>query len=137
LSLCLDTCVLVDVMRGAKKHYQLRFEAELEVGASLHLSPIVAHELELGVLLSARPEHHRRLVEQLCSAMVRHDWTLDDAHEAAKVRAELQWAGEPIETPDVFLAGQARRRGWTVVTSNLKHFSRVAGLNYTDWTPDA
>jgi tRNA(fMet)-specific endonuclease VapC len=135
LNLCLDTCVLVDVMRGAKPHYQQRLAAEMEAGAELHLSPIVAHELELGILLSARPDHHRRLVERLCSAMVRHDWTLDDAREAAKVRAELQRGGERIEAPDIFLAGQARRRGWTLITANLKHFSRIAGLEFTDWAP--
>ena len=135
MNLCLDTCVLVDVLRGAKPHYQQRLEAEMEAGAVLHLSPVVAHELELGVLLSARPDHHRRLVERLCSAMIRHDWTIDDACEAAKVRAELKRSGERIEAPDVFLAGQARRRGWTLITANRKHFSRIAGLDFTDWAP--
>lgn len=137
MNLCLDTCVLVDVMRGAKPHYQVRMEAEMAAGAVLHLSPIVAHELELGILLSARPAHHRRLVEQLCSAMVRHDWTLDDAREAAKVRAELQLAGARIEAPDVFIAGQVRRRGWTLITANLKHFSRISGLDFDEWAPPA
>ncbi|MBL8770367.1 MAG: PIN domain-containing protein [Phenylobacterium sp.] len=137
MNLCLDTCVLVDIMRGGKPHYQRRLQAELSAGSTVHLSTIVAHELELGVLLSARPEHHRRLVDRLCDAMVRHDWTLDDAAEAAKVRAELQRRGEPLEAPDVFLAGQARRRDWTLVSANRKHFARISGLDYIDWMQDA
>ena len=60
-------------------------------------------------------------------------WTLfdeDDAREAGQVRAELETAGRPIGAYDVLIAGQARRRGATVVTSNANEFSRVKGLKW-------
>ena len=34
---------------------------------------------------------------------------------------------------DAFLAGQARRHGATLVTSNANEFARVAGLKWEDW----
>ena len=64
------------------------------------------------------------------------EWTLfdeDDARAAGTVRAELEAIGKPIGAYDVLLAGQARRRGATVVTSNSKEFARVAGLKWEEW----
>jgi predicted nucleic acid-binding protein len=40
----------------------------------------------------------------------------------------------PTGAYDVLLAGQARRRGATLVTSNVGEFDRVAGLKWEDWT---
>jgi tRNA(fMet)-specific endonuclease VapC len=34
----------------------------------------------------------------------------------------------------VLIAGQAKARGLTVVTNNVREFSRVAGLRVEDWT---
>ena len=49
------------------------------------------------------------------------------------MRAELETAGTPIGAYDVLLAGQARRRGATLVTSNVREFMRVSGLKWEDW----
>jgi tRNA(fMet)-specific endonuclease VapC len=50
------------------------------------------------------------------------------------VRAEIEAAGKPIGADDVLLAGQARRRGATLVTSNQREFDRVRGLRWEDWS---
>jgi tRNA(fMet)-specific endonuclease VapC len=57
----------------------------------------------------------------------------DDARAAGAVRAELETIGKPIGAYDVLLAGHARRRGATLVTSNAKEFERVVGLKSEDW----
>jgi len=41
--------------------------------------------------------------------------------------------GTPIGGYDVLIAGQARARGLTLVTRNLREFGRVAGLSVEDW----
>ena len=41
--------------------------------------------------------------------------------------------GKPVGAYDVLLAGQARRRGATLVTSNTKGFARVQRLKWEDW----
>jgi len=133
LNLCIDTSVAVDLMRGRKPHYRARLDAASHAKATFHLSTIVLHELLLGVRLSARPEHQMRLVDHFRSGMVTHDWSADDAAEAAAIRAELIKSGLRIELPDIQIAGQARVRGWSVVTANKKDFSRIAGLSLIDW----
>ena len=49
------------------------------------------------------------------------------------MRAELEIAGKPIGAYDVLIAAQARRRGATLVTSNVAEFDRVTGLKLEDW----
>ena len=49
------------------------------------------------------------------------------------MRAELEIAGKPIGAYDVLIAGQSRRHGATLVTSNVAEFDRVAGLKWEDW----
>ena len=46
----------------------------------------------------------------------------------------LEKAGTPICAYDLLIAGQALRRGLTVVTANTAEFGRVAGLSWEDWT---
>jgi len=65
------------------------------------------------------------------------EWTVfddEDAREAGTVRAELELVGKPIDAYDVLIAGQARRRGATLVTSNAREFDRIAGLKWEDWS---
>ena len=38
---------------------------------------------------------------------------------------------------DVLIAGQALARGWTVVTANVREFSKASGLKVIDWTATA
>lgn len=120
-------------MRGRKPVYRDRFESAQLAGDTFYLSTIVLHELLLGVRRSARPGHQMSLVEHFRSGMVIQDWTENDAAEAAEIRARLIGQGTPIDLPDVLIAGQARCRGWSVVTANTKDFSRVDGLSLIDW----
>ena len=50
-----------------------------------------------------------------------------------KLRAALERVGQPIGAYDVLIAGQALRRGLTLVTSNAREFGRVKGLLWEDW----
>ena len=56
-----------------------------------------------------------------------------EVYNADDLRPELEAAGQPVGAYDVLLAGQARRRGATLVTSNVREFERVAGLKWEDW----
>jgi tRNA(fMet)-specific endonuclease VapC len=46
----------------------------------------------------------------------------------------LERSGTPIGAYDLLIAGQALRRGLTVVTANASEFGRVAELSWVDWT---
>ena len=98
------------------------------------LSAIVAFELWYGVAKSQRKESNAKRLDAFFAGPL--EWTPfdeDDARAAGVVRAELEASGTPIGAYDVLLAGQARRRDATLVTSNVKEFGRVAGLKWEDW----
>ena len=55
------------------------------------------------------------------------------AETYGRVRAELERAGVPIGEPDTRIAAIALSRNLTVVTVNVRHFSRVPGLAVENW----
>ena len=48
-------------------------------------------------------------------------------------RAALEVRGAPIGAMDLMIAAHARSLGATVVTRNVRHFSRVPGLAVENW----
>jgi tRNA(fMet)-specific endonuclease VapC len=62
------------------------------------------------------------------------DFDDEDARTAGQARSTLEKAGTPIGAYHLLIAGQALRRGLTVVTASTSEFSRVAGLSWQDWT---
>ena len=55
------------------------------------------------------------------------------AAHAARLRVAQEAAGTPIGPHDTLIAATALRHGATLVTRNVREFSRVAGLRWVDW----
>lgn len=58
-----------------------------------------------------------------------------DSHYG-EIRAGLQRQGQPIGHNDLLIAAHARALGLTLVTNNLREFSRVPGLRLENWLAD-
>lgn len=132
--LSLDTNVLIEVMRGVKRHVRARLDEALAAGVEVKVSTIVAQELVLGAHLSARPEHQ---LEKIGATLARLDvepWSWEDALATGRLRAELEGVGRGIGAYDTMIAGQALARGWKVVTADVVDFSRFDGLPIIDWS---
>ena len=99
--------------------------------ADIGLSAIVSHELYFGAFKSQRRDHNLAIVDGLLFEVVPFDQ--EDARHAGEVRATLGALGTPIGPYDVLIAGQARSRGLTLVSRNLREFGRVQGLNVENW----
>lgn len=93
------------------------------------------YELWYSVAKSSRvQENTERLRIFLSGNVDLLDFDDEDARSTAQVRATLESAGTPIGAYDLLIAGQALRRGLTVITANTSEFSRVTGLSWQDWT---
>ena len=93
----------------------------------------VLYELEYGLARSNAPEKRRtQLAEFLRSARL-IDFDANCAQAAGKLRAELEFAGQPIGPLDGLIAGTALAHGATLVTHNTREFARIAGLRLEDW----
>ncbi|MHB1292986.1 MAG: PIN domain-containing protein, partial [Sulfuricella sp.] len=51
----------------------------------------------------------------------------------ADIRNKLERAGTPIGPNDLLIASHARALGLTLVTDNVREFSRVPGLAVENW----
>jgi tRNA(fMet)-specific endonuclease VapC len=130
----LDTNACVALINGTPKEVRRRFRRAIARDTTMLVSSVVAFELWYGVAKSQRREANtERLNAFLAGPLEWIDFDEVDAREAGTVRAELERAGRPIGAYDVLIAGQARRRRVTLVTSNGREFDRVTGLKWENW----
>ena len=99
--------------------------------ADIGLPSIVMHELYFGAFRSQRIERNLALVDRLRFEVLPFDQ--DDARRAGEIRAALAAQGTPIGGYDVLIAGQARARGLTLVSRNVREFARVESLCVENW----
>jgi tRNA(fMet)-specific endonuclease VapC len=130
----LDTNACIALINGNEANVRRRFQRAVARDSVILLSSIVAFELWYGVAKSQRPESNTARLEAFFAGPL--EWALfddEDARAAGTIRGELEAVGKPIGAYDVLLAGQARRHGATLVTSNSKEFARVSALKWEDW----
>ena len=130
----LDTNACIALINGNEASVRRRFQRAVARDSVILVSSIVAFELWYGVAKSQRKDSNTQRLDALFAGPL--EWTVfdeEDARAAGTVRTELEALGKPIGAYDVLLAGQARRRGATLVTSNANEFARVAGLKWEDW----
>ena len=127
----LDTNACIALINGAPGEVRRRFQRHRQGG---HHPVVLCGGVRTLVRSRQEPALNTQRLETFCAGPL--EWTLfddQDAREAGTVRAELEANGKPIGAYDVLLAGQARRLGATLVTSNVREFERVAGLRWEDW----
>jgi tRNA(fMet)-specific endonuclease VapC len=131
----LDTNAVVALLRNRHARVRERYREAEKSGDYLAVSSVVLFELWYGVEKSGRvQENTERLRVLLSGDLDLLDFDDEDAQTAGRVRAAVEKVGTPIGAYDLLIAGQALRRGLTVVTANTSEFSRVTGLSWEDWT---
>lgn len=141
----LDTNACIALINGSSVPVRRRFKEVLAAGSVVCVSTVAVHELWYGVSKSARRDYNTERVQAFLKGPV-HVLPFDDADARAvgEVRALLEQATDshrldtdhlrPIGAFDSLLAGQAARRGMTLVTANIREFERVDGLMWEDWS---
>lgn len=94
---------------------------------------IVLFELQVGIAKSSSATKRAQQLQQFLSRVNLVAFDRDAALAAATVRAQLEQKGTPIGPLDVLIAGTAIGLQATLVTHNVKEFSRVSGLAIVDW----
>jgi tRNA(fMet)-specific endonuclease VapC len=125
-----DTCALI--LRRSSPALLDRIQAvPLQRQA---VSMITVAELLYGVQVSSRKKANLAAVELLIRHLAVLDWRREAAEHYAEIRADLHKRGQLIGSNDLFIAAHARSLGATVVTNNVKDFSRVKALAVENWT---
>lgn len=101
--------------------------------ADCWISTITTYELYTGVSKCADPAGEGAKVALLTQTIRELPFDRGAAIEAGRLRAELEARGEMIGPYDVLLAAQALAAGLTLVSSNLREFQRVGGIQAENW----
>ncbi|MBA3611048.1 MAG: type II toxin-antitoxin system VapC family toxin [Rubrobacteraceae bacterium] len=131
MKVLLDTNVCVHVIRERPPEVLRRFE-EYTVG-DIAVSSITVAELYFGARKSGRADRNEEALEQFLLPLE----VVEFGHAAAiaygRVRAALEELGTPIGPLDTLIAAHARDLNLTLVTNNIREFSRVPDLELDNW----
>lgn len=124
-----DTCIYAIKRKPPEVLRHLRALTPGDVG----LSSITVSELYYGAQRSQNVEKNLEALEQFLVPLVIVAYGLEASVVYGQVRAGLERVGTPIGPLDTLIAAHALQLGATLVTNNLRKFSRVPGLRSVSW----
>ena len=101
--------------------------------------PVIA-EIAYGIERLPKSKRREALAsrfELLKTELQRAAWSDDVSDAYGEIKAALERKGERIEDFDIAIAAHAVAAGSVLVTANVKHMLRVAGLDVEDWSRGA
>ena len=130
MAFLLDTNIASDLLRNPQGRVAARIDA---AGAdNVCTSIVVAAELRFGAARSASA----RIAEMVEGLLTRLDVLPFETPADVvygEIRAQLERAGTSIGPNDLLIAAHALALGHTLVTDNVREFSRVKGLAVENW----
>ncbi len=126
----LDTNILIYFFKnqGAVRQHMAQ-----QRDTDIRLCTPVLWELLSGAYKSAQPQTQLLKLAALQGRLRIHDFDPPAAEKAARIRAQLEAQGSPIDT---LIAGIALAHGLCLVTRNTREFGRVPGLQLVNWFDD-
>ncbi len=128
----LDTNICIYIIKKKPTQVLQRLQ-EISI-SDIALSSIALSELEYGVEKSQKKEQNRIALLYFVSPLSIIAYGADAAQHYGEIRADLEEVGQSIGSMDLLIAAHARSLNLTLVTHNVKEFSRVPGLRIADWT---
>jgi tRNA(fMet)-specific endonuclease VapC len=93
---------------------------------------IVLGEYRFGIARSRHRRQYERWLEELVSACIVLEVTVETAVRYAELRGELREAGTPIPSNDTWIAALARQHSLPILSRD-RHFDLIKGLRRVDW----
>ncbi len=126
----LDTNIVSEVLRNPQGKAAARLQKVPD--EELAVCIVAACELRFGAYKRKSTALYE-LIEGFLSrtAVLPFDTPAD--HSYARLRSELEAAGNPIGANDMLMAAHALALNATLVTDNEREFSRIQGLKIENW----
>ena len=132
-----DICIYLMTDREPKRRERIMAHLKrLKPHEVVYLSSITAMELIYGASKSRKSEDNLDLLERFFLDFEIASFDMGAAVIAGSLRAHLEGKGKPIGPLDTLIAAHALSLdlGITLVTNNIREFSRVPGLNVKNWS---
>jgi predicted nucleic acid-binding protein len=132
MGLILDSSVLITAERQGKNARQVLTSIAQEVGETeIGISVVTLIELAHGAARAGTPERklmREKFIEELLTAMPVYPVTVSMALRAGQLDGQNQARGVRVPLPDLLVGVAALELGYSVGTSNLRHFRQITGL---------
>jgi predicted nucleic acid-binding protein len=132
MGLILDSSVLIRAERAGQNARQMLAAISGNVGnTDITISVVTLIELAHGAAradTSQRREKRQQFIHELLTALPIHPITMPIALRVGQIDGENQAKGIRIPLSDLLIGGTALQLGYSVATSNLRHFEMVPGL---------
>ena len=127
----IDTNICIYIIKQKPPEVLQKFQA-YNVG-DIGISSISVAELEFDVYKSQFPERNQQALEQFLLPLTIVDFDAGAANMYGKIRAILEKQGTPIGSLDTLIAAHALSLRITLITNNVREFSRVPNLKLENW----
>ena len=133
MTYCLDTNAVIFSLKISTSEPFLRRFART-TPENIKIPEMVRAELLYGAARSRRVEENQKIVKAFLAPYELLPFNGEAVEHFADIRADLEQKGEVIGPYDLIISATVRACGGTLVTSNLREFSRVKGLRVEDWS---
>ena len=127
----LDTNICIYAIKN--KPEKVFAELQKTAPEDICISSVTYAELIYGVEKSKAVEKNKLALSLLLANISIESFDVNAAEEYGKIRAVLEKSGTPIGPLDMMIAAHAKSLKLTIVTNNVKEFSRVTGLRIVNW----
>ena len=127
----LDTDTCIYLMNGRSPQIDRRLQQCAPY--AIVLSSIVVSELRFGAANSAHPDRNHTTLDVFLSAFEVLAYDNRAAGVYGEIRTYLKKNGSPIGSTDTFIAAHALANQLTLVTNNVREFSRIPQLKIENW----
>lgn len=125
-SICLDTGVVIDILR--KKEETILWLTSLPEECSISITLITLFELYRGAYIGLRQKEEVGAIDILKEQMIILPLTPEHMQKAAEESVILQKKGTGIDIRDLLIGICAREEKCILKTHNKKHFKKISGL---------
>jgi tRNA(fMet)-specific endonuclease VapC len=123
--ICLDTDILIDLLRNKKEVVEwIKENEDNYLGTTI----INIFELYYGAYKSINFKENIAAVNNLKDSLKIINFSKEAAEKAGNICNKLEKEGKAIDKRDLFIGVISLTEGFTLKTNNIKHFSRIEGL---------
>ena len=124
--ICLDSDFIVDFLRQKQNAVSRLQSLKGETVVSTEISYF---EVLYGIFdKNPVPENEMNLVQRFFDSITNISLDHPSAYKAAEIAVYLDGTGQTIGLSDTLIGGICLAHNCTILTKNLKHFSRIKGL---------
>ncbi len=127
----LDTNICIYMIKGKPPQILTKLK-DFNLG-DLSVSSITLSELEYGVAKSSKPQQNRDALDAFLAPLEIFPFNGEAAYRYGQIRAFLEKEGKLIGAMDMLVGAHAVSASMTLVTNNIKEFSRIPGLRLENW----